>query len=213
MKDHNVHSNGLGRIPSVSLYGLNENLAVPTSSKGTSYLACGIRESHPFLRNFRTFVDQAFFSKGLMPILPLGANSPTVRILNLNYYPTEIANEKPILRRKGRALAAKFDGSDLYPRYKDFAWTTEFPLERICISELGLKDFRKNGKLVRTGYRDIACAPLPGVSKDTVAEIAAEQSMEQFEKAYKTRPRNFPVYPLLIPSTPTLGTVTHILSE
>ncbi|KAL9022991.1 MAG: hypothetical protein Q9180_008447, partial [Flavoplaca navasiana] len=188
----NVNFNGLGRIPSVSLYGLDEEVAQPTSSKGTGYLACGIRESHPFLQNFRTFVDTAFYSNGLMPIPLRGDKSPYVRILNLNYCRTEIAKEKITLRGKGYVLSPKFDASDLYQKYKDFAWTTEFPLEMLCISELGLKDFWKDGKVVRTSYRDIACVPLPGVSEHTVAEIAAQQSTEDYAKAEKSYKQNQP---------------------
>lgn len=201
--DHNVHSNGLGQIPRVSLYGLDENAARPASSKGTLRLACGIREPYPFLTNFHSLVNTTFQSNGPMPSFRRSGGQLSVRIMDLRYSKTDIAHEKITLRGKGYVVSPKFDASDLYQKYKDFSWTTEFPLERLCISEPGIKDFRKNGKLVRTGYRDIASVPLPGVSEDTVADIAAKQSMEQSEKAYKTHSRNFPVCPLVIPSTPT----------
>lgn len=184
-EDHNIHFNGQGQIPRVSLYGLDENVARPRSLEGTGYLACGIRESHPFLKNFRSLVNTIFYSNGLMPILPREDSSLLVRILNLNYYRTEIVNEKITLRGKGFVRSPKFNAADLYQQYKDFTWTTEFSLERLCISELGLKDFRRDGKLVRTGHRDIACVPLPGVSEDTIATVAAQQSTEDYAKAEK----------------------------
>ena len=125
-------------------------------------------------------------------------------IMKLTWFPTDVVNQKTTLRGKGYVLTPKFDASDLVQKYKDFEWTTEFPLERLCISELGLKAFRKDGELVRTGYRDIASVPLPGVPARVVDELAMRRSNEEHEKAYKTKKQSLPTCPLLIPSTPTL---------
>ena len=124
--------------------------------------------------------------------------------MKLNWFPTDVVNQKITLRGKGYVRRPKFDASDLVQKYKDFEWTTEFPLERLCMSELGLKDFREDGELVRTGYHDIACVPLPGVPAHVVDELATRRSNEQHEKAYKTKQRKLPKCPLLIPSTPSL---------
>ena len=123
--------------------------------------------------------------------------------MNLKWFRTDVANQKITLSGKGYVRSPNFDSSDLVQKYKDLEWTTEFPLERLCISERGLKDFRKDGELVRTGFHDIASVPLPGVPARVVDELATRRSNEEHEKAYKTKKQNFPTYPLLIPSTPT----------
>lgn len=124
--------------------------------------------------------------------------------MNLKWFPTDVSNDKITLRGKGLVKSPKFDASDLVQKYKDFEWATEFPLERLCISELGLKDFRKDGELIRTGYRDIASVPLPGVPARVVDELATRRSKEEHEKAHKSIRRIHPPCPLLIRSTPTL---------
>lgn len=92
-----------------------------------------------------------------------------------------------------------FDASDLHPKYENFPWTGEFPSEKLCISEIGLKDVWRDGKFLRTGYRDIACVPLPGA---TLENMSPEHLDEEYLPAAKARRKNLPLTPLVIPSTP-----------
>lgn len=198
---HHNHSTGLGRTPAISLQGLFAPLDL---LKGTGALSLEIRESWLFLADFFSQVHGAFISGGFMPVPPAQYSGSPTQIMNLRWFPSDVINEKITLRGKGLFRSPKFDASDLVQKYKDFEWTTEFPLERLCISELGLKDFRKDGELVRTGFHDIASVPLPGVPARVVDELAMRRSNEEHEKAYKTKKQCLPTCPLLIPSTPTL---------
>ena len=134
--------------------------------------------------------------------------STSCRIEDNDYEVNLVSNgcrkSKDDFERKRLCLNAEIRCIGSRSKYKDFEWTTEFPLERLCISELGLKAFRKDGELVRTGYRDIASVPFPGVPARVVDELAMRRSNEEHEKAYKTKKQSLPTCPLLIPSTPTL---------
>lgn len=88
-----------------------------------------------------------------------------------------------------------FDGSDFYPKYENFLWTQEFPLEKIYISEFGLRVITRKGDFIRTGYYNIVCAPLPGVAAQAVT---ADYPDDEYERAAKKIRRYTPVTPLLV---------------
>lgn len=113
---------------------------------------------------------------------------------------TDIYIQKSSHTRGGFYLAPEFDASDLHPKYENFPWTGDFPLDKLCISELGPKDIWRDGKVVRTGYRDIACVPLPGVA--AVESETSERSDEEYSPAVFMLPENQPETPSLIRSTP-----------
>ncbi len=119
--------------------------------------------------------------------------------MNTAWLRTDIPNEKPTLKRRNAFLEPTFDASDLIAKYKDFEWTTDFPLERLCISELGLKDIVRNREVVGMGYRDIASVPLPGYIFSGALDGGINDT---YEKAAKTIRKSHPVCPLVIPSSP-----------
>ncbi len=109
-------------------------------------------------------------------------------------------NERPELKRKGICRQPSFDvASHLLPKYKNLQMTDGFPLEKLCIAELGLKDVWTRGDFVREDYRDIACIPLPGVPPDTVSVCHPD---EKYTKAARSVTRDYPITPLYIPSMP-----------
>ena len=200
--DHHNHSTGLGRTPAISLRGLVGPLDRP---KDTGFVVCEIRESWPFLEDFCSQVQRAIPSNGFLPVPSSQPHAVfRIKVMQLKWFPTDVANHRINLRGRGRVRSPNFDASDLLQKYKEVEWTTEFPLERLCISELGLKDFWEDGELVRTGFHDIVCVPLPGVPARVVNELATQRSNEEHEKAYKSIRRNLPTCPLRIPSTPSL---------
>ncbi|KAL8683900.1 MAG: hypothetical protein Q9186_000111 [Xanthomendoza sp. 1 TL-2023] len=161
----------------------------------------GSVESVPFLWTFRSLVLEHFLTTDLVPVVTSQTDRLGVNIMATRYLSTDIPVQKPTLRGRGFRRRPSFDASDLFQKYQHFEWTGQFGLERLCISELGLKDFSKDGQVVRTGYRDIASVPLPGVSSGLVAELLKERSNEEYSRAYKSISKNQPRYPLLIPST------------
>ncbi|KAL8645404.1 MAG: hypothetical protein Q9226_007323 [Calogaya cf. arnoldii] len=131
-----------------------------------------------------------FIEQGLMPATSMPATySGSTTILNLNYFPIDIPKDKRSIK------TSRFDASDLYPKYKVFEWTTPFPLERLCISEIGLKDFYKDGKLVRTGYSDVACITLPGVSSSILADSVLERANQKRGEGYENQKRRIAKIP------------------
>lgn len=73
-------------------------------------------------------------------------------------------------------------------------------MKKLCISEMGLKDFLQEGKIVGTGYRDIACVPLPCAP----AIPSGGGRIDGYTRAAMTMVKNSPINPLLIPSMPPL---------
>ncbi|KAL8684213.1 MAG: hypothetical protein Q9224_006515 [Gallowayella concinna] len=187
-------------MPVIALHGIHEHTARLNDPFGTKVLECNIVESVPFLSTFRSLVLEHFLTTDLVPVVTshkwlLG------NIMTTRYLSTDIPPQKPTLRGRGFQRQPNFDAHDLFQKYQHFEWTGQFGLERLCISELGLKDFSKDGQVVRTGYRDIASVLLPGVSSGLVAELLKERSNEEYSRAYKKFHKNRPRCPLLIPST------------
>lgn len=123
--------------------------------------------------------------------------APRVSIMATKFVRSDVLSEKPTLRGLKPNRSPVFDASDLHAKYKNYPWTTEFPLERMCISELGLRVVWKGGKVIRTAFHDIANVPLPGVSPDV---LSAEDPDEHFvRQGYNKTPQTS----LYIPSTPS----------
>lgn len=185
--------------PSVTLRGL---LGTDKSKHLSSAvgLRCHVKETKPSLGDFRFTVNDAFVAAGLMPAVKIRAQLSDTTIMTTRFLRTDVINEKPNLRGKGILRIPSFDASDLYPKYEDFAWTTEFPLERLCISELRLKDVWRKGKFITTAYRDIASVSFPGAP--TSSQPAGHPD-DVYLTAAKTAWWKLPVMPLLIPSTPS----------
>lgn len=186
--------------PIIALHGLR-----PTSYPKypiTKCLSCYVNEPRPFLKLFRSQVIQTFVANGFVPFVEADVDKPvTLAIMETSHrLRTDIYIQKSSHSRGGFYLAPDFDASDLHPKYENFPWTGDFPLDKLCISELGPKDIWRDGKIVRTGYRDIACVPLPGVA--AVENETSERSDEKYSPAVYMLLENRPVTPSLIRSTP-----------
>lgn len=106
-------------------------------------------------------------------------------------------NKKPSLRPYNCSRRPMFDARDLYEAYKDYVFTENIPLERICLTDLGLQDFVKSGKVVGIGYRSLSSIPLPDVSNEVIPWDDPEVN---YVRAAKTKRWKNPVTPLIIPS-------------
>lgn len=186
------------RSPFIALHGLHEQPSQPDYPKAAMSLQCNVKESFRFLQGFCAPVMNVFIAKGFIPAL-----QPKADLLQSCLMRTSNAKSNVPLSKEAaaRALGRKylspvFDASDLHRKYKDFPWTSEFPLERMCISEYVLRDVWKGPNFVRTAYRDIASVPLPGVSP---TRLAPDDPDEYFvRRKYDQTPR----VPRFIPSMP-----------
>ncbi|KAL8749546.1 MAG: hypothetical protein Q9184_006767 [Pyrenodesmia sp. 2 TL-2023] len=121
--------------------------------------------------------------------------------MSTNPLKSKVPVGNPTMRGTGWTRSPNFDASDIHSKYKSFSWTQEFPLEKLCITELGLRDISRKGAFIRTGYRDVACVPLPGVS---TSEVTAGHPDKEYKKATKTYTKQKTITPYQIPSTPLL---------
>lgn len=163
--------------PSIALHGLvkpsSPESRYPTEAK---WLCCQIREARPFLVDFASRISDIFVDKGFIPVT-VDPSSLVLRafIMQTKVIASDVRNEKPSLRRLRPYRCPHFDASKLHVKYEDFPWTTEFPLERMCISEFRLRDVWKGGSFVRTAFRDIASVPLPGVPQHALSTQDPEE--------------------------------------
>lgn len=176
----------------VRLHGLRAERLV------TKNLICNPIEEKPMLCDFINIVDDIFGAEGYVPVNKGGRDVIRPKLMDTRHLKSNVINEKVTLLGKGFTRQPDFDSSIVYSKYKDFPWTATYPLEKLCISELGIKDVWRQGRLVKTGYRDIATVPLPGVSP---SDFVPDHPDDLYEKAYKTKRRNMPITGMNIPSS------------
>ncbi|KAI4188324.1 MAG: hypothetical protein LQ346_005336 [Caloplaca aetnensis] len=195
----------LEQPPVVSLEGLRARRMQWEEKEGAKALYCCPIESQPFLAGFRSLLVDAFVAEGFIPAIRASdTDEPFLaQVMSTQALVTQVPNMKPSLIRKGKriSLSPNFDASDICPKYRSFTWTRAFPLEKLCISELRLRDISRKGTFIKTGYRDVACIPLPGVAAE---QVTCGHPDDEYDPAAKWYSKPKKVTPLLIPSTPPL---------
>ena len=185
------------QIATVALQGLDRFTPNPSYPNATKTLKCYIKERVPFLIPLCSQISNEFLKANLMPIPPKPP-SPLAMIMSTSWFRTNVPNRALHLKGKRSYREPLFDASKLYPKYEDFLWTTEFPLEQVCISEVGLKDVWRKDRFIRTAYRNIASIQFPGV---VASQALAEHPDDVYVKAAKTIRENLePIDGLIIPS-------------
>lgn len=177
--------------PSITLRGLSE------TTNPAKDLKCLVLEARPSLHNFGQRVMEIFVSKGYIPAVKGTFRIAGPKLMETSFLGTNIPNTKTTMLGKGYMRWPSFDTSEFYPKYKDFPWSAEFPLKKLCISKTRLKDVWRRQKLIKTGYQDISI-PLPGVSVD---DFSANPPDNYYERACKTKFKNKPGTQLIIPSS------------
>lgn len=141
-----------------------------------------IAEPQPFIAAFASQIFYAFedHSFGLHAGPPY--RNPCANIMSTSRLPSDRVYERSDLQFRGihKAVIATFDATDFHAKYKDFPWTTYFPLERICLSPIGLKDIWTEERLVRTAFRDTVTVFFSGATAD---KSHAEHPNDVYTKA------------------------------
>lgn len=122
---------------------------------------------------------------------------PHVKLMTTMHLRSNQLNTKPTLIHYNCHHMPRYDAKDLYEKYKDFLWTENIRLERICLTKLHSSDYVKRGKVVGTGHRSLSSILLPGASKEV---IPWEDPEVHHVRPTKTQHWNNPVTPLIIPS-------------
>ncbi len=152
------------------------------------------------LEQFCSKLAQKFDAHGFVPVISDKVPGLRALLMNTVYLRTNVPTTHPTRRSY---CTPRFEATGFYARYKDYPFTTEFPLERICISEMGLKDVWRNQLCIRTGYREISSVHFPGALE---SECPSSHPDDTYERASKRFIKNQPILPLLIPSTTSLQT-------
>ncbi|KAL9032835.1 MAG: hypothetical protein Q9180_006282 [Flavoplaca navasiana] len=183
--------------PSIALRGLF--LSPNWDPPNTRYLLCQIIESRPFLKRYRSLVLHIFQDKGLIPSTELD-EEPSILVNLMDTTRRLRIHDHKDVQGSERRHCPDFDASDLQSKYGNFSWTGNFELEKLCLSETGHRDVWRDGKFLRTDYRDIACISLPGVKAEA---FPPEGNDDEYVPAACTRLKNMPVMPKIISSTAT----------
>lgn len=170
-----------------------------------------VQEPRPFLPIFRHRICNSFI-KG-----PMLADGPNISQLQLQLMSTRRLRTEAVVpgsrdwgtNKSPWYRQPVFDASEIILKYGDFTWTTTFPLERPCISETGPKAVIRNGKLLCTGYRNIASVCFPHFQKE---EVSTEQAGDVYTGVNSHTDTQRPITPLIIPSTSPTPTITPSIS-
>ncbi|KAI4194062.1 MAG: hypothetical protein LQ350_007992 [Teloschistes chrysophthalmus] len=186
--------------PLVALQGLASSRHPNYPARARS-IHFSIAEPQPFIEAFASricfaFKDQSFVLFGGPP-KPICASIMSTSVLGRDRIDERV--DLKLRRRRYQTRTAAFDATDFHAKYKNFPWTTYFPLERLCLSQIGLKDVWREERLVRTAYRDTITIFFPGATAD---KSNAEHPQDVYTKARKSIRGRLPITPLVIPSTP-----------
>lgn len=160
------------RRPAITLTGLAPVYGADYPF-GTKLMSCHVVKNTPFIKLFRNIIIDTFVVGGFVQAYSeqdlIWDQPPTQKMMNVDpTLRTDVPNDKYSTGGEILYRSPNVDVAELHTKYKDFPWTQQFPLERLCITESGLKDVWKKRKFIRTGYRDIASIPLPGVPADAI---------------------------------------------
>lgn len=182
----------LAQPPAIMLHGLVNPPRELDYPAATRTLSCKIVESRPWLHHITAMVSTLSIQSGLQP---LNKELPplTARLLSCRYLKTDIFKDLP----GGKAFfrMPRLNASNFRPKYDTYPWTTEFALERVCLSESGLKDVFRNGKLIKTGFRNVASIPFPGMASQMAID---EHPEDVYVKAAKCNVKYKPFSPRII---------------
>lgn len=203
-RDRAVRTTGheTAEAPLVALRGVCLRLENPSDRRSflnTKEINCHIEEDRPFLVEFKLRVSKIFADAGLIPVHNQTPSPLTGKILYTNYLRTNTNTSKAHNGKYYWKEPAFVDANNFALKHQDIHWTTKYPLEQLCISELAIKDLVRDGEVIKTRYRDIASVPLPGnVAKDSLDE----HTNDVYVKAAKSVSKNKPVTPALITLSP-----------
>lgn len=173
LRHHTIcHSIGCQQIPKhplmVSMTGLRPFASPSELTTSTLSLCATVAEPTGRLLNlcndlYYRLLEQGLwrewkFRPGLVERFPLSVIADTRRI------PSDKLMDDPTLAGLGRQVFQyrTLDATEIYRRYEHYNFTSQFPLERFSIREMGMKHQIKHGLLVNQGYGEIASIPLPG---------------------------------------------------
>ena len=152
-------------------------------------------------RNVRAaFKSRSFLVQDMRPTEQVFDESfgrvSTIKIMSTHSLTSDEPNRKPTLARLNLKRIPVFDATDLYAQYGDTVWAENIPLEKLCLTDLFLKDLVKEDIIIGQGYADVSSVLLPGVPESA---LEVDPDIE-YVRAAKSYLQNRIVTPLVIPS-------------
>ena len=124
------------------------------------------------LGSFIQIVQEKFLSANVMAVTKYQPEPKPLfhtSVINNKTLRSKNCNNAPHIQRKlsGTGLTAtrlaSWDVRDLYAKYRDNTWAADFPLQRLCITEVRSMDICKDGEIIGRGCPELASVPLPGI--------------------------------------------------
>ena len=147
-------------VRTVSLHGLESAVNQKAEPVAIAALYGRVKGNGRFILNLSHILNDTFAKFKTNRVV-----SKTNREVKFGVMTTHLLRPKAI-RTLGKHPIPKepdLDVASLCDRYKDFIWAKDVPLEKICLSDVGLKDVWSQGRIVAHAvYRDIASVALPG---------------------------------------------------
>ena len=142
-------------------------------------LTAPVEDPEQVLAGLRLHIKRRFLEAGLLKLDPIQQKKrgndcyPThIHIMNTGRIETNEVNNKQSRNKPPGVVRYKIlapDIRDLFAKYKDFTWADEVRLQKVSLCAMGLRNFVRGQDVVGQGYREIACAALPGT---TMGELA-----------------------------------------
>ena len=136
------------------------------------YLWAPVFDHANVLPKFCQIIVLSFWHAGLLRLSPDQQDrlkiprKPYTTLISTRYLDGSEVNNSPELVSEGsyRTIRPRFNATGLWREYFDFPWARNFQLEKLSICEMGLMHIYSQGKLVGSGYKEVASVPLPGAS-------------------------------------------------
>jgi len=190
---HNLGDPHIVRPLSVSINGFEPSEYLQGSTK----LDAPVIDTESILPGYIQEIPRRFLEAGLMkliPGMPLDKNRPLrMAVMDTKRISTTTVREKPHLlkympERKVLYSILRPNITDLYTKYKDFAWASDVQLEKLSICELGLYSFKRGPLIVGQGHREIACVALPGATQSDLSAVFDDVIYTRVKPKHKVDP-------------------------
>ena len=151
--------------------GVSVNRRGPSSPWDAQFLYTTVNEPTGLLQWLCRGISQEFFAAGLEK-----RDNWHTDIGDRAFYQVKVMNAPelghrgftfdPTLKKIVRRRAPPFDARAICEKFNDVVWAKGVHLDRICISEIGVKDVIEAGRGKGKVFHDIVSIPLPSVTRE-----------------------------------------------
>ena len=188
MKQTSFESKERQEVFNVSVTGITENHTLHDCRR----LYAPIFETTGRLLDFAKTIREAFLSAKLMVFTNLQRGHELhmhTKIIHNRVIRSKQLNTKPSIIRNLPVGAfafrqASWDLRELYDKFQNYTWASEYPLERLTISGARPMHIVRGGVVIGRGFEELMSIPLPGVQHLTEDPYLQGVTYERPEKIF-----------------------------